>query len=188
MATNAFDDYGVDIEAPSHEAFNKLNDLVIRYTDAAARVARLEDELRTASETLSLLVNKEIPELMDQLQLESFRSHGGMEVAVKEDIRASISKANQSAAFRWLEENGNGDLIKNEIMINLGRGQNDEAQDIVDAVKSAARPGTAIAQKQAVHGQTLAKFVRDALACGQGIPLELFGVFRQRVAKITAPK
>jgi hypothetical protein len=45
-----------------------------------------------------------------------------------------------------------------------------------------------VKQEQNVHWQTLDAFVRQQLENGDELPLELFGVFRQRFAKVKSAR
>ena len=46
----------------------------------------------------------------------------GSSVEIAEDIQANITKEKEGEAFGWLRSNNHGDLIKNQIKVDFGRG------------------------------------------------------------------
>ncbi|QYW02137.1 hypothetical protein CPT_Sonora_034 [Stenotrophomonas phage Sonora] len=148
---------------------------------AEAEVARLEAELGKARDRLRDVAERQVPELMDGIGIESFKTSTGLKIEIAETIRASISVANAPRAFAWLREHGHAALIKRGISLAFGKGQ-DEKADLL--VKELEEKGLDVEDKTSVHPSTLASFVRENLRDGKEIPLDLLGVHRQRVSKI----
>ena len=68
-----------------------------------------------------------IPEIMEQMKLKTLNLQDGSAIEVKEIYSATIPVANREGAYQWLRENDLGDLIKNEITVSFGRGEDDKA-------------------------------------------------------------
>lgn len=183
MPTNDFD-YSDHIEKPSDEAFAELNALVEEQTAAAAQVAAAENLLKAATARYRDVSEKKLPELMERLDLETFTTSTGMKIEVKESVRASISEETARRAYTWLEEQGEGGIIKNTVKIEFSRNEDARANEFVKELLG--RGNFDVQNKKSVNFQTLCKFVRDRLAAGQDVPEDIFNVFRQRVAKVTA--
>ena len=164
--------------------------------DSLAKIARLADEQRKAAQAVAdaeavLAARKEelvqvsehdLPEAMFSVGMGEVKLKNGTTVSVSDRIQARISKAHEAAAYTWLEDNGFAGLIKREFKIGFGRDQEDWAAEFE------AKLGTeevGYTRKQAVHPSTLKAFVREQLEDGVEIPEDVFGVFRQTVAKLT---
>lgn len=148
---------------------------------AEAEVARLEAELTKARETARDYAERQVPELMDRIGMEEFKTASGLKIKVDETIRASITAANGPAAFAWLREHNHAALIKREVKVAFGKGEDEKADSLI---KDLEDRGLIAEEKTAVHPSTLAAFVRENLREGREIPLDLLGVHRQRVSKI----
>lgn len=144
--------------------------------DAEALVTKAKEKLNNISERL-------LPEAMERCGLSEFTSATGLKIRIKEDIRASIPKAREALAHQWLRDNGFGSLIKRVVSISFGRGEDEKADDLHKLLEERALEAD---DKTSVHVMTLKAFVTEQLEQGKDIPLELFGVFRQRKAVIDA--
>lgn len=133
---------------------------------------RAEAELRNINETL-------IPELMERLGLEEYRTADGIHVRVREDIRASLTKTHLNEGVRWLREHGHERLIKNVFSLMAG----DEA-DAHEIRRQLTELSLEFSENPSVHPSTLSAWVREQLANGVDIPMDTFSVHRQRVAKV----
>lgn len=131
----------------------------------------------------------QIPELMESAQLKKTLSNSGKTVELATDVKANISEENKEAAFAWLRSNNEEAIIKNIIEIKLGRGQDNIAGEIMSYVKETW--GVEAERKESVHWQTLVAWLRRKLEDGADLPVEpvnLFGLFVQRIAKISGLK
>jgi hypothetical protein len=158
-------------------SLDKLSQLARDQWEAEKAVRVKEQELKDAKAALRKIAEEEIPELMDELGVEEFTTSEGIAVTVKENIRASISKANEPAAFQWLRDNGHAALINRSIVIVAD--DDDQGQEILNIVRDYEPT-----DKPSVHHSRLSAWVREKLAAGEDIPMDLLGVFRQRVSKV----
>ena len=140
-----------------------------------------EVEQKRAKDALKKIQEVTIPELMDEAKLSEFKTESGVKISVKENIRASISAANRPDAFAWLREHGHEALIKRQVTVMFGKGEDATAAEAIKALEERELP---VDDKSSVHAQTLAKFIREKLEAGEEVPMELFGVFRQRVSTV----
>jgi len=166
----------------SEDSLAKIARLADDQRKAAHAVAEAEAVLKARKEELVQVAEHDLPEAMFAVGMGEVKLKNGTTVSVSDRIQARISKANEAAAFKWLEENGQAGLIKREFKIGFGRDQEEWAAEFE------AKLGTdnvGYTRKQAVHPQTLKAFVREQLEDGVEIPEEVFGVFRQTVAKLT---
>ncbi len=85
----------------------------------------------------------------------------------------------------WLRKQKGGDLIKNTLKLELGRGCGTVLKKFLMLAKSQK---VSVKQTEGVHPSTLAKFLKEKLEKGVDVPAETFGLFRGREAKVIAPK
>lgn len=160
---------------------NKLQVVAEKQMAAEKKVARLAKELEDAQKELKAVAEIELPELMDSIGIEEFKTSSGILIKVDEVIRASIPKPRAGEAFMWLRDHDHAALIKRKVIVEFGKGEDEKAAALTAEL---SRKGLEVEDKSDVHAQTLSAFVRDKLSKGEDIPLDLFGVFRQRVAKV----
>jgi hypothetical protein len=68
------------------------------------------------------------------------------------------------------------------VVVAFGRKQIEEAQELVDKLRALGKLANL---EKNVHHSTLDAFIREQLAEGKDIPLDIFSVDRNRVAKVT---
>lgn len=183
MAETAVDPYAEykDDEIPS-DKLDILANLAEGWKHAMQDVERLAGDLAKAQARVRDIEEKEIPEIMDELEIEKMNV-AGVEIAVKENVRCSIPKAKQAAAYRWLRENGHDKLIKRKLSVQFAMGEEEIAQRFKDLSLS-NMPDLEMDDVETIANPTLVKFVKEKAEAGEDLPTDLFPVFRQRVAKI----
>lgn len=170
----------------TNPAMAKLQGLVERAEFLSDKIAQLEAEEETLKKELRELTCTTIPALMDtELCLEEVKTPDGVRVQIKEDVESNISQERKTAALTWLEVNGHAALIKRNITVAFNREQSEEASKLVQELAK-TYPGVDLDSK--VHPSTLKSWVKAMLEEGKPFPLDLFGVFRRRTAKITKDK
>ena len=102
---------------------------------------------------------------MQELGLESLTLKDGSAVKVKQLVQASIPVKHRETAFQWLRDRGHGDLIKNQISAEFGKGEDQSAGKFIENIKSL---GYEPKQKVWVEPMTLKAFVREQISrrCG----------------------
>jgi hypothetical protein len=126
-----------------------------------------------------------IPEIMDQMKLKTLKLQDGSAIEVKEVYSATIPVAQKENAFRWLRDNDLGDLIKNEITVSFGRGEDDKASTYANLAES---QGYQPQQKLKVEPMTLKALYRERVESGGDLPSEHFNLFKGNKTKITRNK
>lgn len=135
---------------------------------------RLNDELKQVS-TIDL------PAMMNEVGVDSFKLTNGRSITLKTDVFCSIPKDDNGKAFRWLRENNFDSLIKNIVISEFGKGEDEQA---VEAMWLLTEAGIKAEQKESVHAMTLKAFVNEQVKAGSEIPLNLFGAFFVTKSKV----
>ena len=180
-------DYGdfADMQAAVSD-LERLQNLIQMQVEAEAYVEACTERLDEATRSLNNLKFFTVPDLMDKLSIKNHTTTKGVELKMSEVIRGSIPEVNAEKAFAWLEENDYGKLIKRTFNIEFGKGDEAWANKFERDCAARKRPLN-LKRKKGVHAQTLQAFVRAELEKGTDIPMELFGVYRQRFAKVKIP-
>lgn len=145
-------------------------------------VAEIEDDqklLDDKKKRLQFLKDNRIPEVMDNANLSEFVTLNGRKLTIKEIVNASIAKENKAAAYNWFEEQGHGDLIKHELSIQFGKGE-----DPTPYIGMFAGTGKKPVVEKSIHHSTLNAWVKEQLARGISLPEDLLGIYQGRTTVI----
>ena len=156
------------------ENIRSLADQVERLESLQTRLELQEDNMKNTKKELEHVSGEIIPTMMAEMGLSHLKLMDGSSVDVKPNYSANITIANRDAAFKWLRDNGLGDIIKNEISVSFGRNEDNKAADY--AVLAQER-GFQPTQKLKVEPMTLKALVRERIEAGKEMPTELFNVF-----------
>jgi len=158
-------------------------------SDKVIELRNLEDQIKNAEESVSKLKEKqktlsqfEIPTMMEEMHITKLKLKDGESVEIKKIYGASIPVDRQEAAFTWLRDNDLGDIIKNDITVTFGRGEDNKASEYATLAQG---QGFEPVQKIGVHPQTLKAVVRERLESGQEMPSDLFKTYAGNSTKIT---
>jgi hypothetical protein len=158
-------------------------------TDKVQQLKNLEDEIRNAEEGVKKLKEQariiselEIPSMMKEMNITKLKLSDGESVEVGKFYSASIPAEKQDEAFTWLRNNGLGDIIKNDITVTFGRGEDNKAAQYAVLARG---QGFEPVQKIGVHAQTLKALVRERMESGLDVPSDLFKPYEGNRTKIT---
>lgn len=147
-----------------------------------------EIALETAQKALAVVKEDLLPNAMLHVGMRDFTTDEGYKINVEIGHHPNITKHMQRTAFQWLRDDGSDDIIKHDITVTCGRGEDALAKQIVDAIKALA-PQNKIDDSETIHGSTLKKFVRERLADTEAkpLPFDVFGIYTTRIAEVTPP-
>ena len=158
------------------ESCNKL-------LETQKQIESAEEELKKLKDVETTLSEQTIPNLMQQAGISMLKLADGSSVEVKPFYSARIPSSKSEEAFDWLRENGHGDLIKNQVSLEFGMKQDNEAKSLIEELKAKGLP---VKQKTTVHPSSLRGFVREQIQdLGKDVPAELFGTYVANKTKIT---
>ena len=151
---------------------NELANKVQQLKDLEDEIANAEASVKKLKEKANILSQFEIPQMMEEMNITKLKLKDGETVEVSNFYSASI--VDQDAAFQWLRENGRGDIIKNDITVTFGRGEDNKAMAYANLAKG---QGFEPVQKVGVHPQTLKGVVRECVESGIDIPSDCFKTY-----------
>ena len=170
----------INFEADKQDSLTKVNDAkslseqVLKLKDMEDLVAAKEEELKKLKKDVDIISGEVIPTMMHEMNLSTLKLADGSSVEVKPVYGASIPVSRKEEAFKWLRDNGLGDLIKNEVTVSFGRNEDNKA---VQYAVLAQGQGFQPVQKLKVEPMTLKALVRERIESGREIPSDLFNVY-----------
>ena len=157
------------------EQLVQLRDLEEKATDA----------LKSIKAAFRKYARELVPDAMDEMGMQSLTTSNGVDITINDDLHVHISEDNKPQAFTWLRDNNHEDIIKNQVVVSFNKNEDNVAGAFYsDAVAG----GHDVQRKETVHNGTLRGFVREMRNKGIQIPVEMFGVYEGRIAKITSYK
>ena len=149
------------------------------------RLAEQEQAMKETKAALHRITDERLPEALEEMNLQKFTLMDGSEISVKPIYAASIPKDRRAEAFAWLRDHQFGDLVKNNVSVTFGRGEDEMAKDFVGLC---SRQGFVPKQLEKVEPMTLKAWLREQVEAGHPIPLDLFGAFISQRATIKRSK
>lgn len=182
-------DYGSDADPDSEVAarvFAEVDKLTLQAERLIEQHKKAEEHAQKLKQAVEQLTTKDIPELLAKMRLDDFTTSSGIHVKVKREIKASLPGKerieDRMGALRWLVDQGHGGVIKNQVSVDLDRGEDTRADDLVVELRA---KGFDVESKKDVHASTLGALVRELVAEGKIVPRDLFNLFDMRIAKLT---
>jgi hypothetical protein len=174
------------------DSFEKVDtDRTKTLSDVIRQLAKLDDEINEQEEYVKSLrarrhkiVTEVAPDLMDEMTLEKIEVDG-VKVSKKTMVHASIPVANREEAFTWLRDRNLDDIIKNDVSVTFGRGEDNVAGVFMEEMR---RNGLNPKQKTHIHAQTLKAFIKERITQGKEIDLDLFGAYVAPMVEIRRTK
>jgi hypothetical protein len=162
------------------EACNELDNVRKTISDKEAEIKQLKDREFQ-------LENEVIPSMIEGAGVKSLTLTDGSKVSVKDQLRANITMENEDYCFSRLKELGLDDVIKNEVKLTFGRGQDSDAANLMNELQD---KGLYPSNKKAVPWNTLSKLVEEQISKGSmtSVDQEKFGVFTYKKVKIERKK
>lgn len=174
---------GIDTSGVEADDLATLKELGDTLNGLNNQVILAEEEVSKLKATRKQVAEELIPDLMNKVGLKLVQLEDGTKIKVDEFVDARIKDAN--IAFDWLRETNNESIIKNQISVSMGRGDDARAQQVIELLRA---NDVEADLKITVHNQTLKAFCRDALdnpELAESLPREAFGIYQGKRAKIT---
>jgi hypothetical protein len=157
-----------------------LSNLVRELTRIDTDIDQAEMHLKKLKQEKHRLCVEMIPNLMDEMGVNRL-DVDDVSIQLKPFISASIPQDRRSEAFQWLRDHGLDDIIKNDVILSFGRGEDETANKVMlDLENKGFHPES----KTHIHAMTLKAFVRERVENGLPIDLDMFGAFVAKTADI----
>ena len=148
-------------------------------------LAEQEQAMKETKAALHKITDEQLPEALEEMGLQKFTLTDGSEISVKPIYSASIPRDRREEAFQWLRDHEFGDLVKNNVTVTFGRGEDADAKEFMNLCGS---QGYVPDQLEKVEPMTLKAWLRERVEAGDAVPLYLFGAFISQRATIKRSK
>lgn len=168
MENSVFEDDA--LEASENVDENRLgivSELAAKQLMILERIDELKEELELQNVMLMQVQDKDLPDAMAAVNLSEVKLTTGKKITIKPMYFGSATPEGMD----WLRKHGHGDLIKNEVRGNFGRGEEEQAELMRQLL---IEQGVPFSSKNSVHPQTMKAFIREQVEKGADIPLEKF--------------
>ena len=166
------------------EAGAKLSDLIREAQRQSALQEEHEQGAKDAKKEYHRITRELIPAEMEAMGLERVDVDGNS-ISLQQFVYASIPATRKEEAYNFLRSIGEDDIIKNEVVVGFGMGQDNVAGAVVDDLRN---QGLAPAQKTHIHPMTLRTWAKNRIENNQEIDFDTFGIYVGNRAKIKGAK
>jgi len=159
----------------------ELTEALEQFKSVGAQVKAAEIQLKELKEQEKYISEHTIPNIMEKMNLSTLKLKDGSELAVKKVYSATIKADKKAEAIQWLRDNGLGDIVKNNISVAFGQGEENKAMAYATLAKES---GYEPSQTEKVEPQTLRVTMEDWKNKGNEVPQDLFWVFEGNQTKV----
>ena len=147
-------------------------------------LVQLEEQVKNKKEQIDEISSRIIPELLAEQGLSAIKLADGSNVSVKKEFRCTLPKdeTKREQAYKWLRDQGLGDIIKNNVFVTFGKGEDNKAKQLLDL---AAENGFEPQQKSDAAWNTLTALFQERVESGLDMPSDIFNTWIKDKTKIT---
>ena len=161
-----------------------LSNQCIKLLDLEKQIEISEDKTKELKKQYDKISSEVIPSILSEQGLQSLKLADGSTIEINKKYSCTIPKdlEKKASAYKWLRDNGLGDLIKNEVAVSFGRGEDNKAKQMLDL---AASNGFEPQQKEKVEPMTLKALYRERIEAGLDMASDIFHTFVKDETKIS---
>jgi hypothetical protein len=157
---------------------------VEKIMDLDKQLEHQENVMKELKNQRDKISSETIPAILAEQGLQSLKLADGTVLEVNKKYSCTLPKDPQkkASAYQWLRDQGLGDIIKNEVAVTFGKGEDDKAQSLIDlAVANGYEPS----QKSDVAWNTLTALYEERVKAGLDMPSDVFHLWIKDKTKIS---
>ena len=143
---------------------------------AGALAIRIKEYRRISTEVLPAAMLE-----LGGVGIRKFTLANGYQIEIEDELRAALRADQQEDAFAWLTENGLGDIIKDDVEVMFGRGDQEKVKTLLEFC---VERGYIAKENKNVNAATLKATVKEQQKKGVIFPSELFVIHEEHKAVI----
>jgi hypothetical protein len=181
-------DYSVfeDQSATNQEdVLGKISTLADEMHDLDKQIAASELKTKQLKEEHRQIAEEQLPELFEQVGMSELKTRKGLPLQLKNKVFTNISKGRKPKAIAWLDDNGQGGMVKRNVIIEFDKTKEEKVKALLRLIGK-GWPNHRV--ELDVHASTVKAFVKRQLEEGEDIPLDIFGVHCVDVVEISSKK
>jgi hypothetical protein len=173
-------DFSAYQQEPKDDLLKKIVDGAKKQKELVDNVAKAQTALKDAQKALLNQEQFVMPELMQKATLPRLES-GNMQIEIKEAIRVNVSEERKTPAYQWLQENGEGRLIKATFIIEADSADEDEIE-FIDQLLGENLIGFGF--KRSHNAISMTSTIGKKMEAGVDVPQQTFGIFKQKFCQL----
>lgn len=199
--------FPVDIMADSTnqevsvDALMTASRLAAEMSEIEKTIAGFEKQIADKTDRYNKIQLELLPDLLLSIGIKEFSLSSGEKIEIKDFVRGSVPTLNQIEkaeeidaeglrarrfkAIAWLREVGAESIIKNQVIAEFGKGQDEMAQKFFDAITA---EGYKVKKEEDINFQTLNSLLKSKIEEGVTVPAEPFGLFVGKKAHLKPAK
>ena len=157
-------------------ALSALSIHVEKIMDLDKQLEHQENIMKELKNQRDKISSETIPAILAEQGLQSLKLADGTVLEVNKKYSCTLPKDPQkkASAYQWLRDQGLGDIIKNEVAVTFGKGEDNKAKQLLDlAVGNGYEP----TQKEKVEPMTLKALYRERVEAGLDMPSDFFHLY-----------
>ena len=162
---------------------NALSVHVEKIIDLDKQIEHQENIMKELKSQRDRISSETIHAILAEQGLQSLKLADGTVLEVNKKYSCTLPKDPQrkAEAYKWLRDQGLDDIIKNEVAVTFGRGEDNKASQLVDlAVGNGYEP----TQKEKVEPMTLKALYRERVEAGLDMPSDIFHLYMKDETKM----
>lgn len=159
---------------PDTYELTNISDLAAHQIELENMICKQNEILDDLNKRFRHVSESALPAAMAAVGMTEFRMADGSKVSIKSDVFASIRADFIQQAVDWLDGQGIGGIVKDEVKVNFGRGDVEKAKQLLLFADETL--GVSASEKLSVHPGTLKATVKDMRAKGIEFPEEFFSI------------
>jgi len=165
------------------DILGRISILADEMHDVDKKIAEAELRVKKLKETHRQIAEEQLPELFAEVGMEELKTRSGLPLKLKNKVYTNISRDRKPKAIAWLDENGQGGMIKRNVIIDFDKTQEEKVAALLRLI-GRGWPNNRV--ELDVHGSTVKAFVVRQLQDGKAIPMDVFGVHCVDVVEISS--
>ena len=186
--------------APASNELGAIAEAAKRAQNLREEINELTQQLKGKEQKLKSLTEQEMPDLMHELNVKDFTLTDGSKVGLVDIVSASIPSAGaidrakgdakeelyerQQQCFDWLRSHGGGELIKSNVEVQFGKGEDSSCTEFKKELRSKK---IFYRDSMGVHPQSLKAFMGECLGRGIKVPSDMFKLYTGQKVQIRRP-
>jgi len=172
-----------DAATNQEDVLGKISKLADEMHNLNKQIAKQELKLKKLKENHRQIAEEQLPELFNEVGMSELRTKSGLPLKMKNRVHTNISKDRKPKAIAWLDENGQGGMVKRCVIIDFDKTKEEKVRALLRLIGK-GWPNNRV--ELDVHASTVKAFVKKRLEDGEEIPLDIFGVHCVDVVEISS--
>ena len=156
------------------DSLGELGSEIARIRDVRDNIKLFEEKISQLKEE-EIILSDSITDILSSKGLSEIKLKDGQKLTTKEDIKCGITKENEQAAFTWIREQGDGDIIENKISVDFKVGEDETSAKFKELARNS---GLIPNETSKIHYQRLKAYLKGKMEDGVNFDEKLFSIFR----------